>query len=116
VITNTASGRIYLPADQNAPYSAVATVFGHSGFKLTQLKRASSIAIYKQTKRKQSVAFEVVIIRKAEAWTAFGKEFPATEYYPANKDWGTYGFTYRTIEAALAKFVELTGRAKGSLV
>jgi hypothetical protein len=106
----TPSAIMTLADNQNAPYKIADTVFRYSGFTLTQLKRARNVAIYKQTKDKQSPAFEVVIIRKVEAWTAFGKEFPATEYYPANEDWGTYGFTYRAIEDAERKFVELSGK------
>jgi hypothetical protein len=75
---------------------------------LTQLKRVRAVAIYQQAKNDQAPAFEVVIIRRREASFAFGKDFPATEYYPHNEDWGTYGFTYRTLEEALVKFRELT--------
>ena len=97
---------------KNARYRVVSAGFRRSGFTLTQLKRVGNVAIYKQTRAKQSPAFEVVIIRKAESWTAFGKEFPATEYYPANEDWGTYGFTYRAIEHAERKLVELSGEER----
>jgi hypothetical protein len=48
-----------LPDDQNAPYRIAPAVFCHCGFTLTQLKRAANVAIYKQTKGKQSPAFEV---------------------------------------------------------
>jgi len=102
------------PDNKNAPYRIAPTVFGHSGFTLTQLKRTGNIAIYKQTKGKRSPAYEVVIIRKAKAWTAFGKDFPAAEYYPKSEDWGTCGFTYGTIEGALVKFVELAGKRRQS--
>jgi hypothetical protein len=99
-----------LPGNQNAPYARLLSEFRHSSFTLTQLKRVRAVAIYKQTKSEQAT-FEVVIIRRREASFAFGKDFPATEYYPHNEDWGTYGFTYRTLEEALAKFTEL-GLAK----
>jgi hypothetical protein len=101
-----------LPDVQNAPYSVASTEFGHSGFTLTQLKRAGDVAIYKQSKRKQPAGYEVVVLRPYEAWTSFGKDFPAGEQYPKSEDWGTYGFTYRTIEAAERKFRELTASAK----
>ena len=97
-----------LPGNQNAPYARLLSKFRHSSFTLTQLKRVRAVAIYKQAKNEQAPAFEVVIIRRREASFAFGKDFPATEYYPHNEDWGTYGFTYRTLEEALAKFRELT--------
>jgi hypothetical protein len=96
-----------LSGNQNASYARLLGEFRHCGFTLTQLKRLGAVAIYKQTKTEQ-VTFEVVIIRKREASFAFGKDFPATEYYPHNEDWGTYGFTYRTLEEALVKFRELT--------
>jgi hypothetical protein len=96
-----------LAVNQNAPYARLSGEFRQSGFTLTRLKRVSNVAIYQQTKKKQAPAFEVVIIRRREASTAFGKEFPATECYPHNEDWGTYGFTYRTLEEAERKFREV---------
>ena len=96
-----------LADNQNAPYARLLGKFRHSSFTLTRLKRVRAVAIYQQAKSDQAPAFEVVIIRRREASFAFGKDFPATEYYPHNEDWGTYGFTYRTLEEALAKFSEL---------
>jgi hypothetical protein len=90
------------PSD--APYRIAPTVFGHSYFTLTQLKRVGNVAIYKQTKGKQSPAFEVVVFREYEAFHAFGKDFPAGERYPCSEDWGTYGFTYITLKDAERKF------------
>src|SRR6266404_3390430 len=101
-----------LAADQNAPYRRLSREFRHAGFSLTRLKRAIDVAIYRQSKNEHHPSYEVVLIRKSEARSAFGHEFPAAEYYPRSEDWGTYGFTYRTIEGALAKFAELTGKAK----
>jgi hypothetical protein len=99
--------------NQNAPYRVVSTEFRHSGFTLTRLKRAGNVAIYKQTKRRQPPAYEVVLFREHEAYTAFGKEISAGECYPSSEQWGLYGFTYRSIEEAERKFVELIGRTKG---
>ena len=92
--------------------SGGARPFGQSGFTLTQLKRAGRVAIYVQAKRRQPPAYEVVLIRKHEAYTAFGKEIPAGECYPSSEQWGLCGFTYRTIEAAERKFRELTANAE----
>jgi hypothetical protein len=101
-----------LPANQNAPYRVVSAEFRQSGFTLSLLKRAGNVAIYIQTKRRQPQAYEVVLIRKHEAYIAFGKEIPAGECYPSSEQWGVKGFTYRTIEAAERKFRELTASAK----
>src|SRR5260370_23168674 len=81
------SGITTPPGNQNAPYARLLDEFRHSSFTLTQLKRVRAVAIYKQTKNEQAPAFEVVIIRKREASFAFGKDFPATEYYPHSQDW-----------------------------
>jgi len=92
------------PNPKNAPHARLLGEFRQSDFTFTQLKRAGDVAIYQQTKEGQSPAFEVVIIRRREASIAFGKEFPATEYYPHNEDWGTYGSSYCTLEEAERKF------------
>jgi hypothetical protein len=110
----TASAILTLAANQNAPYRVAPTKFGHSGFTLTQLKRVGNVAIYVQTKRRQPPAYEVVLIQKYEAYSAFGKEYPAGECYPSSEQWGTYGFTYRTTEGAERKFLELTGERRPS--
>jgi hypothetical protein len=102
-----------LPEGQNAPYRVVSAEFRQSGFTLTQLKRVGDVAIYVQAKRRQPPAYEVVLIRKHEAYLAFGKGIPAGECYPSSEQWGVKGFTYRTIEAAECKFRELTVNAKG---
>jgi hypothetical protein len=109
------SAIITLSVNQNAPYARLFGEFRQSGFTLIQLKRVGNVAIYQQTKKKQATAFEVVIIRRRKASTAFGKNFPATEYYPHNEDWGTYGFTYRGLEDAELKLVELFGKETGKI-
>jgi hypothetical protein len=106
-------GKCHFGADGD-PYARLGTEFGHSGFRLTQLKRVGDVAIYKQTKGKQPSAFEVVVIRRREACVAFGTELPATEFYPTNTDWGSTGFTYRTLEEAERKFMELTDKERES--
>jgi hypothetical protein len=101
-----------LAADQNAPYRVVATVFRHSGFTLTQLKRVGDVAIYRQAKSGLPDAYEVVLIEKHEGYTAFGKDIPAGEYYPSSAQWGLCGFTFRTLQEAERKFLELAQTAK----
>ena len=47
-----------------------------------------------------------------------GKALEASEVYPASEQWGTYGFTYRSLDkperkwTALSRFDWLLGRAK----
>jgi hypothetical protein len=106
-LSNPSTAVMPLLEAQHAPYAPLLGEFRQSGSTFTQVKRVGDIAIYKQTKARRSPAFEVVTIRRREASVAFGKEFPATEYYPHNEDWGTYGFTYRTLDEAERKFEEL---------
>jgi len=101
------SAIITLPGNKSAPHARLLGEFGHRGFTFTQLKRVGAVAIYQQTKNGQTPAFEVVVVRKREASFIFGKELPATEYYPRNEEWGAYGFTYRSFEDALTKLGEL---------
>jgi hypothetical protein len=93
-------------------YKTIDHCFRQSGFTLTQLKRSENLAIFKQAKPQQSPAFELVVIRRRKASIAFGREFPATEYYPRAEDFGTFGFTYRSLEEAEWKFEELLCHAK----
>jgi hypothetical protein len=95
---------------KDASYARLSGEFSHSGFRLSQLKRVGDVAIYKQTKGKQPSAYEVVVIRRREACVAVGTELPATEVYPPNEAWGSNGFTYRTLEEAERKFMELAGQ------
>jgi hypothetical protein len=101
-----------LGANQNAPYRVVDIAFRHSGFEHTQLKRIGDVAIYRQSKSGLPDAYEVVLIEKHEGYIAFGKDIPASEYYPSSAKWGACGFTFRSREDAERKFKELVGKQK----
>jgi hypothetical protein len=79
------------------------------GFTFEQILRRGNLAICKQRLRPSvgCLAFEVVRIRQRPASHAFSREFPAYEQYPNDEDWGTYGWTLPTIEAAQAKLAAL---------
>ena len=99
-----------LENNQNAPYSVAAIEFRLLGFEYTQLKRLGDVAIYRQSKKGLPDGYEVVRILKHEAFSAFGKDFPAGESYPSSQQWGSDGWTYRTLEDAEQKFQELSRR------
>jgi hypothetical protein len=84
-----------------------------NGFTYEQVIRRGNLAIYKQRLRPGvgCLAFEVVRIRQRPASNAFGRDFPAHERYPVDEDWGTYGWTLPTLEAAQAKLAELEAAA-----
>jgi hypothetical protein len=96
--------------DQNAPYAVVQPRKGASGFTYDLIKRVGDIAIYSQSKNGLPDAYEVVRIQKHEAFTAFGKDFPAGESYPSSNQWGDEGWTYTTLPAAERKFSALLAR------
>jgi len=103
-------GYTALENNQNAPYSVAAIEFRLLGFEYTQLKRLGDVAIYRQSKKGLPDGYEVVRIQKHEAFSAFGKDFPAGESYPSSQQWGSDGWTYRTLEDAEQKFQELSRR------
>ena len=90
------------------------TIFKKNGFTFTQVKRAGQVAIYQQEKPmadhpdQMQVHFEVGIIRQNEAFFAYGKQFEASETWPASEEWGKRGFTYADLSHAEAKFAVLT--------
>jgi hypothetical protein len=49
------------------------------------------------------VAYEVVRIRVEQPGEAFGKPYPLREVYPGTNQWGSYGWTCRTLDEARAK-------------
>lgn len=82
------------------------TSFKKDGFQFDQIERRGNLAIYRQHKGKIE-AFEVVKIKQRNAWSAFGRNFPAAEHYPASESWGTDGFTLPTLADARAKMQSL---------
>jgi hypothetical protein len=79
------------------------------GFCFEQVTRRGDLAIYKQRLHPGvgCLAFEVIRILQRPARRAFGQAFAAQEVYPTSEQWGTYGFTLPTLEAAQAKLAEL---------
>jgi hypothetical protein len=89
-----------------AGHEGLAKTFKRNGFTHNQVVRESNIAIYRRAKRirsKEIERFEVVIIRVLPEHIAFGRLFPEREIYPRSEEWGTYGWTYRDMEAAWKK-------------
>jgi len=73
------------------------------GFTYKQVWRNKNFAIYEQWcdyedgKGLQLIAFETFKIQKIKAGERFGTFYPDRENFPRNEDWGTYGFTARTL-------------------
>lgn len=57
--------------------------------------------------------YEVVRIRKAKKdYNGFFSIQEGDEFYPSSESWGTYGWTFKTLEQAEAKFNNLTTTLK----
>lgn len=95
----------------------IALEFTHGSMTYRQVMRSGNIAIYHQTEefdgQQKHRSYEVVKIRIRKPRTLFGMEYPLMEVYPKSEDWGTYGWTYPTLEAAEKRFAGLV-EAKGS--
>ena len=52
-------------------------------------------------------AYEVIVIRTLPAATIMGKDTPERESCPGNEQWGTSGWTYKTLNEAKIKMQDL---------
>ncbi len=87
--------------------------FNDRGFAFHSLGRDGLVAMYRKTRiGGQATTFEVVLTRQAKAHTwPNGTTTPAHETMPSAEQWGVYGWTYTTREAAGARFGKLVAAA-----
>ena len=86
--------------------------FKYKGFDYKQIERKGMAAIYTQYLDGDFLAYEVVKIRKQKESEFNGIKYEAKEAYPSDKQWGTYGFTYKEANDAWEKFNELQKERK----
>jgi hypothetical protein len=87
----------------------VPPLFTKSDWTHQMLSRIGQIAIYRRAKEVSPAPhYEVVVIEPYQAGVVMGREIEAGESYPSAAQWGTKGWTYRSLEMAQAKFRELT--------
>ena len=73
-------------------------------YRYEQLERTATSAIYSQFDSDDKlVAYEVVRIRVEQPGEVMGKFYPLREVYPGTSQWGSYGWTCRTLDEARAK-------------
>ena len=83
--------------------------FRKHGFNFTLISRLGDVALLAKQKDPDSArSFEVVIIQRmgARTWSD-GQTTEAHEHLPSNEEWGTYGWSFSTAEAAWDRFWEL---------
>ncbi len=75
------------------------------GFNLRQITREGDLAAYEQSHPKYPtrLRYEVVVIRRRDAFEIKGRRVEAAEFYPRSEDWGSFGWTLTTRNAALEK-------------
>ena len=91
-------------------YKPLPTRFRRDGFDYRQIDREADVAIHEQTWSgcsNPSVCYEVVSIRRREAFEIGGRPVEPAEVYPNSEAWGVDGFTFTDKDAALAKLLEL---------
>lgn len=80
------------------------TEFKWNQYRYEQLERTATSAIYSQfNSDDELVAYEVVRIRVEQPGEVMGKFYPLREVYPGTSQWGSYGWTCRSLDEARAK-------------
>ena len=66
------------------------------------------VAIYRQTHPERgTVAFETLKVRKRDKRVLNGTVFPESWRFPSNEEFGKYGWSYPTFDAAMKKYDEI---------
>lgn len=82
------------------------TKFKWNQYRYEQLERTATSAIYSQFNADDElVAYEVVRIRVEQPGEVMGKFYPLREVYPGTNQWGSYGWTCRSLDEARAKSI-----------
>jgi hypothetical protein len=80
--------------------------FGRDGFSYRQIAREGDAAIYEQTWNAcpdPALCFEVIRVKRREAFQIDGRLIEPAEVYPNSEAWGADGFTFADKDAAFAK-------------
>lgn len=80
--------------------------FKLGGYSFTLLRRAGDVALFKKTKPGVTPSYEVVIVRRHVGRTIAGIAIQPAEYMPSSDEWGRYGWTDASLEAATRRFEE----------
>jgi hypothetical protein len=92
-------------------YKPLPVEFRAVGFNYRRIAREGDAAIYEQTWSRcsnPSICYEVIRIRRREAFQIDGRIVEPAEVYPGSDAWGVDGFTFTDKDAAFAKLREVT--------
>ena len=87
-------------------------------FNLRQITREGHLAVYEQSHPKcpTRLRYEVIVIRRREGFEIKGRRVEAAEFYPRSEDWGSFGWTLTTKDAAFEKLRVQLERRDAQLV
>jgi hypothetical protein len=88
----------------------VSTSFWYDSFRHDLVERVGNVAIYQKIKPSIGyVGYEVVRItlRPPHPFDQKKDQYDRVEHYPASSEWGTYGWTYQTLDKAKFRFAKL---------
>lgn len=81
--------------------------FSKYSFDYKMVKRTKKKAIFEQSKNNKIYAYEVIVISKHDGFHLGENFIEPSETYPSNSEWGTKGFTFKTLEEAEQKYKTL---------
>jgi len=90
-------------------YKPLPKEFRHDEFTYRQIYREGDFAIYTQTWKgnEDSAAFELIRIRRRDAFEIEGRFVEPSEFYPSSKEWGAHGWTFPDRNSAFRKLREI---------
>lgn len=84
------------------------STFRKSGWDYKLISREDDVAVFEQTKPGvEDPRFEVVKVQSHGGFTINGKVVAPAEHMPSSEQWGIYGFTLTSREAAFKKVDEM---------
>ncbi len=66
--------------------------------------------IYRQTKGKMTISFELIHLERQQEYTIAGVTIPKKWNYPSAAHWGTRGFTFKSVEECRKKFQQIVDK------
>lgn len=82
--------------------------FRKDGFDFKLVRREGRFAIYTKTKPTyKTPSFEVGVIRRNKARTAFGRDFEDSESWPSSEEWGVRAWTYTNLDDSVRRLESL---------
>lgn len=88
-------------------YETLLPAIKKNGFNYILVKRGQKALIYQQHITNSLFYYEVFISKVRPERAFNGKTFPAKEQFPHNEAFGKWAWTYRNLEDAEKKFLEL---------